>query len=301
MWWAVEAGIDVPALLQRYPDRIEMLHVKDGFIPTPNPAPSSRGTQVPVGEGDVDSGAVVAAARGKVRWYHVEMDPPPGFDPFPMASTSFNNLRGGPAAGLSTLPTEFGSQAAGSMGTGKWVTITNSGDAPLVVDRISIRAAAYDSAGDFLIGEDTCQDAPVAAKSTCQVCVRFAPARENATSVGQLIVHGNTDQPTQWTWLTGRSTARTAGPAGPTGPAGPQGPSGRRATRAPTAPKGRRATRARRDPRERRAQPAQRGRRATRAHRALRARRVPAASAEPLRGSASRAAWSSAAPPCAAR
>ena len=238
VWWAVEGGVDVPALFEEYGDRIEMLHVKDGI----DPSAPGRGQQVAVGEGDVDYGAIVEAAKGYVRWYHVEMDPPPGFDPFPMQSTSFANLHDpNPNAGLSTLPTEFAAQPAGTISAGKWVTVTNSGNGPLEVASVSARGGAYDSAGEFVVAEENCTAAPVAAGETCQVFVRYAPLSGTGNSVGHLIVRANTDTPTQWTWLTGTRAAAPAppqdgedgedgedGPQGPQGPAGPPGPQGDR-------------------------------------------------------------------------
>ena len=66
VFWAVRADADVAALLEKYPGRVEMLHVKDGV----------GYNQGVVGAGDIDFDPIFAAAKGKVRWYHLEIDPP---------------------------------------------------------------------------------------------------------------------------------------------------------------------------------------------------------------------------------
>ena len=70
VFWATQADADVPALLDEYGDRVEMLHIKDGL------PPYDGNTQTAVGAGDIDWDPILAAAEDHVRWYHVELDPP---------------------------------------------------------------------------------------------------------------------------------------------------------------------------------------------------------------------------------
>src|SRR6185436_18950768 len=97
----------------------DSLHIKDGN------KTGGNGTQTAVGAGSLPFDPVLAAARGKVRWYHLEIDPP------------------------------------GNIGAGKWVEVKNRGTEDLEVTGVSTRGAAYDSAGDFLVGEETCTAAPI--------------------------------------------------------------------------------------------------------------------------------------------
>jgi len=72
---AVAAGTDPVALLERYGDRISLVHVKD--VSAPAPAPGTGQDCVPIGTGDIDVPAVVSAARSAdVEWLIFENDAP---------------------------------------------------------------------------------------------------------------------------------------------------------------------------------------------------------------------------------
>lgn len=83
--WAEDAGVDVVDLLERYGDRIELLHIKDGFLNG-----DKRATFANVGDGEIDWEAVLQAAHGKVRFYTVEYDLAPDGRDF--AQESFDYL-----------------------------------------------------------------------------------------------------------------------------------------------------------------------------------------------------------------
>ncbi|WP_069387114.1 sugar phosphate isomerase/epimerase family protein [Cellulosimicrobium cellulans] len=83
--WAYDAGVDVVALLEEYGDRIELLHVKDGYLNG-----DARATFADVGEGEIDWEDVLDAAHGKVRYYTVEYDLAPDGQEF--AADSFEYL-----------------------------------------------------------------------------------------------------------------------------------------------------------------------------------------------------------------
>jgi sugar phosphate isomerase/epimerase len=55
-YWAAVAGVDPVGLVQRYGDRVQLLHVKDG------PITMEKADQLPVGSGAMPTGAVLAAA-----------------------------------------------------------------------------------------------------------------------------------------------------------------------------------------------------------------------------------------------
>ncbi|GGI03461.1 sugar phosphate isomerase/epimerase family protein [Egicoccus halophilus] len=83
--WAEAAGEDSVELLERFGDRIELLHVKD-LVWNANGSHS----WVPVGDGVVDWTAVFQAAQGNVRLYVVEQDFPA--DAFETAQRSIDYL-----------------------------------------------------------------------------------------------------------------------------------------------------------------------------------------------------------------
>jgi sugar phosphate isomerase/epimerase len=72
IFWAEDAGVDTAALLRRYGHRIELLHIKDGFL---NGA--ERGVPSDVGEGEINWAPILRAAGPHVKQYVVERDNAP--------------------------------------------------------------------------------------------------------------------------------------------------------------------------------------------------------------------------------
>lgn len=83
--WAADAGIDVVSLIEEHGDRIELLHIKDGFL---NGA--ARAIPTDVGEGEIDWAPILDASQGSVKYYVVERDGAPATREF--AEDSFNFL-----------------------------------------------------------------------------------------------------------------------------------------------------------------------------------------------------------------
>src|SRR5690606_13425436 len=90
--WAAHAGVDVPALIEKYGDRIELLHVKDATN-----LGGDRPTFTNLGEGDVDLQGILAAARehANIALYVLEYDRAAEGEVF--AETGFEYLTGQPA------------------------------------------------------------------------------------------------------------------------------------------------------------------------------------------------------------
>lgn len=84
--WAADAGIDVPAWIQEYGDRIELLHVKDAV----NVNAEGDPRQVALGNGDIDLPAIIAAAEPYVQYYTYEWDYAPSFE---TSAESYRYLR----------------------------------------------------------------------------------------------------------------------------------------------------------------------------------------------------------------
>ncbi|MFI7679295.1 sugar phosphate isomerase/epimerase family protein [Actinophytocola sp. NPDC049390] len=72
VFWAADAGVDVAALIREYGNRIELLHVKDGFLNG-----DLRGVPADVGEGELDWAPILEAALPYVKQYVVERDNAP--------------------------------------------------------------------------------------------------------------------------------------------------------------------------------------------------------------------------------
>lgn len=81
--WAADAGVDVEGLLNEQGDRIEVLHLKDGFLNG-----DTRAIPADVGEGEIDWAPILDAAQGHVKYYVVEHDGAPATREF--AEDSFN-------------------------------------------------------------------------------------------------------------------------------------------------------------------------------------------------------------------
>ncbi|MFJ3405617.1 discoidin domain-containing protein [Promicromonospora sp. NPDC090134] len=84
--WAADAGIDVPAWIEEYGDRIELLHVKDAV----NVDAEGDMRQVALGTGDIDLRAIIAAAEPYVEYYTYEWDDAPSFE---TSAESYQYLR----------------------------------------------------------------------------------------------------------------------------------------------------------------------------------------------------------------
>jgi DNA-binding beta-propeller fold protein YncE len=144
------------------------------------------------------------------------------------------------AAAQATAPT-FPAQPATTTGVGQWVTVTNSGAQDLVVTGVKVAASDRASAGDFLVGQETCTAAPVRVGQTCEALVRFSPARANATSTAGLVLSANVDGGSAVVPLTGTSTGLPSGETGPkgdTGSTGAKGDTGATGAKGDVGPKG---------------------------------------------------------------
>jgi sugar phosphate isomerase/epimerase len=90
--WATDGGADPVELLTQYPDRIKLLHIKDGI----NVADPANATPVPLGQGEMVFEPILRAAHDAgVRYYVYEQDPPfgdPTFDPFASAQAGWDYL-----------------------------------------------------------------------------------------------------------------------------------------------------------------------------------------------------------------
>lgn len=85
LFWAAVGGYEPDQVLRQYPDRIKLVHLKDG-------KELERGKDLPFGEGAMDWGAILSAARDiGVEYYITEQDNPNPDDPVGDVETALRN------------------------------------------------------------------------------------------------------------------------------------------------------------------------------------------------------------------
>jgi sugar phosphate isomerase/epimerase len=230
--WSSDAGTDTIAHVNKYGSRVAMFHVKDGT----NINKPGNATLVAVGTGEVDYAPILAAAKGKVKYYHYELDPPTAtYDAFAPAAISLDNLRGEPAPTLYANVPRFPSHpeaGPGKEGPPQTVNVENTGDAPLTIQNTQIQASAPDTASsqDFRIVSNDCNgktlapaQQPKPATDTtpatprmdggkCTVQVAFAPKRALTHSLARLQFTSNSDVPTNQIMLSAKSGPSISAP-----------------------------------------------------------------------------------------
>ncbi|HEX6023420.1 MAG TPA: sugar phosphate isomerase/epimerase [Solirubrobacter sp.] len=243
VFWSSDAFNDVTgeasaSLINKWPTRIKMLHMKDGInVVGGEPGNSRSGNPEPFGTGEVDFRPILAAARGKVQYYHQEEDG----GTMTGADISLSNLKGVGSSVVGTVqsnPVTFPTVAAGTPAADNVVAVklTNVGDAPLSISDIALATSNNpnsvnarregESPGDFSIISDTCEGAtlpgaqpptagaPGGTRASCVVHVGFKPTTTNFTSLTRLIVQSNADDATEQVLLVGRSTGEAMSTVG---------------------------------------------------------------------------------------
>jgi sugar phosphate isomerase/epimerase len=243
VFWSSDAfqdvtGEDSADLIDKWPSRIQMLHMKDGVnVEGGEPGDTRSGNPEPFGTGEIDFRPILDAARNRVHYYHQEEDS----GTLTGADISLTNLKGvGPnvVGTVQGVPARFPSVAAGTAAADNMVpvTLTNVGDAPLSITNIGLATSNNpnnanarregESPGDFSIVSDTCDDAtlpaaqpptagaPGGTRATCIVNIGFKPTSTNFTSITRLIVTSGSDAATEQVLLTGVSTGEALSTVG---------------------------------------------------------------------------------------
>lgn len=86
---------------------------------------------------------------------------------------TLNGVGTRPVVFLSVSSLDFGGQEVGKTGAARTVTLTNTGNAPLVVSRTTVGVATV---SDYKLVSDTCIGVAIAPNASCSVSVRFAPS-----------------------------------------------------------------------------------------------------------------------------
>ncbi|MBE2314436.1 TIM barrel protein [Solirubrobacter sp. CPCC 204708] len=228
-FWSSDAfddatGTATAAFINKYANRIKLMHVKDGtrvgaeFNPANQNPPNSRGgSPSAFGEGEVDYRPILAAGKGRVQYYSQENDNAT----LTTMVTSLRNFKGRGSAivpAVLGLPTTFPSVAAGTPAASNVVPITikNTGDAPLDITNIALannnnqNNQLYqfpgERPGDFAVVDSAaCLATDLAPNATCFVNVGFKPTTTDYKSVARLIVQSNADNATESILLNGTS------------------------------------------------------------------------------------------------
>jgi sugar phosphate isomerase/epimerase len=89
VFWATDGGADVVDLLERYGDRIDLLHIKDGDLSGDAYGFPRLAGMSDVGEGDIDWEPILEAAKGRIKLYVIERDGAPATAEFARDSFRF--------------------------------------------------------------------------------------------------------------------------------------------------------------------------------------------------------------------
>jgi sugar phosphate isomerase/epimerase len=240
-FWSSDAfndttGEATAALINQFPSRVKLLHMKDGINveggAVPGQGNTRSGSPRAWGTGEIDWRPILTAAKDRVQYYHQEHDGGTITD----ADISFTNLKGVNSASVPALlgyPTSFPTVAAGTAAAGNVVpvVIQNTGDKDLNITNTTITG---DNAGDFQVVSSSCGRYPgqpnntpgvtlapgnVAAgvaRGTCTVSVGFKPTTTNKQSVAYLTFTSNADEATERVLLTGASNGNAVVTAGGT-------------------------------------------------------------------------------------
>jgi sugar phosphate isomerase/epimerase len=231
VFWSSDAFNDVTGqasadFINKWASRMKQLHMKDGInvAGQPSPTNSRSGSPRTFGTGEVDFRPILAAAKGKVQYYHQEHDGGTITD----ADTSLTNLKGVGSAVVPSilgLPLDFEATAA-AVQSSKALTIKNTGDAPAAITGVQLANSTStnpnqaqflvregESPQDFSVVSTTCVGS-LAPDATCSVQVGFKPTRTGTRSVARLIVNSNADNATESILLTGSSTNDAQGGVG---------------------------------------------------------------------------------------
>lgn len=135
---------------------------------------------------------------------------------------------------IAPSPLTFNTTPLDTLSAAEQVTLTN-GTIETSIPSLSVSGSALD---DFVIVNDHCSGADLAASSSCTFDVRFAPSQGGARTA-TLAVNGATlGQSYPTLTLNGTGGSLPAGPAGQTGPSGLAGSTGAAGSTGPAGPTG---------------------------------------------------------------
>ncbi|WP_324650820.1 ThuA domain-containing protein [Georgenia sp. H159] len=173
--WAAHAGVDVPALIEEYGDRIELLHIKDATN-----LGGERPTFTNLGEGDVPLQDILAAARdhANIAYYVLEYDVAPDGEDF--VETGFEYLTGQPAGEEGSRPVEVTPSAvtfSDEHGTDDdTYTVPRDVGVEYLVDGEVVEPGTYEGEGTVTVTAQALQGFALAAGATTEWSHTFSTA-----------------------------------------------------------------------------------------------------------------------------
>ncbi|MGH7996437.1 MAG: FG-GAP-like repeat-containing protein [Opitutaceae bacterium] len=97
VFWFAHAGADPVAYLEKYPDRFDLMHLKDLQKGSPTGIPDAHvalETSVPIGSGELDFPAILhAAANIGIRRYYIEDESPKAPEQVPLSQAYLEHVR----------------------------------------------------------------------------------------------------------------------------------------------------------------------------------------------------------------
>ena len=101
----------------------------------------------------------------------------------------------GPVANVSPLSIAFGNQRRGTESAARTITVSNAGQAPLVIGKVSL--AGQDPNGFRLGPRNTCSGRTVQPGARCIIDVRFRPKSLGSQDAQVVIPHNAANSPTR--------------------------------------------------------------------------------------------------------
>jgi hypothetical protein len=187
----------------------------DGFADLAVANSGSNNVSVLLGDGAGSFGAATNFAVGSsprsVAIGNLNGD---GFADLAVANSGSNNvsvlLNTGATATADPTSLDFATQPLGTLSPPQTVTITNSDDYPLEINRVRTSGL---NRGDFIIVGDSCVGETVVASGSCEVLVRFAPDAAGPRSASLEVRYNGSASPLSVP-LTGTGGSLPVGPRG---------------------------------------------------------------------------------------
>lgn len=112
----------------------------------------------------------------------------PNNSPNNPAAVSLSGIGFVPAPGISVAPTSIGfpSVRLGLATSGRTITVTSTGNAPLIVSSVNLGGA---NPADFWLGNDGCSAVALVPGASCTVAVSFEPVRVGTRTATVTIIH----------------------------------------------------------------------------------------------------------------
>ena len=225
-----KTGTVVAGLINQFPTKVKMLHIKDVRNVAPATPPASgdpldgtaNASPVAFGTGEIDYRPIFAAAVNRVAYYHQEQDGGSLNDADDLADQPQGHglQRQGHRLGPAARAVHLGRRRhRRGRTTSRPITVTNTGDAPLTISAAGLQTGGSASADEARRLRDRQQHVrrhgiTVAPGATCIVNVGFKPTVTNKTSTARVRLTSTGDDAPEYFCVVGTSTGAALGGIG---------------------------------------------------------------------------------------